>query len=440
MTSDAGLALLNEFMGAIGFSRMAKDAFGQSCSLKTYDNADLLAQKILMLLCGYGTDDEADHLAHDPMFRLLLGKKRLASQPTLSRFVRRLDESSVHHMEKLNWNLLRLAYQRKPPENIVLDVDTTLLPTYGKQEGGAYVYHYDAVGFHPIAVFDGLTGDLVRVELRKGNHYCGKDADMFLKPVLEAYDRDYPGTNVLMRGDSGFATPKLYDLVESYGYQYVIRLKQNQRLVDAVKDVCDEVTAEAAKSDKTYFVRYCEFKYQAASWSRERRVVCRIELHKREEQSLFPDSLMFIVTNLDAPMQEVVAAYCKRGTMENFFKEAKNEFAFTHMSSRSMLTNSNRLWIAALAYTEQEMAVLPSTRTALAADENCRPRDKAREQDDFQAVQQLPAPRSVPASACANIVAGGIAVSLIFDIAKKLFSMQRNPSAPFWGFCQVVFR
>ena len=132
--------------------------------------------------------------------------------------------------------------------------------------------------------------------------------------------------------------------------QYVIRLKQNQRLVDAVKDVCDEVTAEAAKSDKTYFVRYCEFKYQAASWSRERRVVCRIELHKREEQSLFPDSLMFIVTNLDAPMQEVVAAYCKRGTMENFFKEAKNEFAFTHMSSRSMLTNSNRLWIAALAY------------------------------------------------------------------------------------------
>ena len=153
MTSDAGLALLNEFMGAIGFSRMAKDAFGQSCSLKTYDDADLLAQKILMLLCGYSTDDEADHLAHDPMFRLLLGKKRLASQPTLSRFVRRLDESSVHHMEKLNWNLLRLAYQRKPPENIVLDVDTTLLPTYGKQEGGAYVYHYDAVGFHPIAVF-----------------------------------------------------------------------------------------------------------------------------------------------------------------------------------------------------------------------------------------------------------------------------------------------
>ena len=117
-----------------------------------------------------------------------------------------------------------------------------------------------------------------------------------------------------------------------------------------MQDICDEVAAEAAQSDKTYFVRYCEFPYKAKSWSHERRVVCKIELRKREEQSLFPDSLMFVVTNLSAPVWEVIASYCKRGTMENFFKEAKNAFAFTHMSSRSFVTNANRLWIAALAY------------------------------------------------------------------------------------------
>ena len=350
MTSDAGVALWKEFMDSIGFSRMAKETFSAPCSLKTYDDADLLEQKLLMLLCGYDTDDEADHLAHDPMLRLLLGKKRLASQPTMSRFAARLDEDSIRQLEKVNRALLRLAYQRKHPKNIVLDVDTTLLPTYGEQEGGAYVHHYDAVGFHPIAVFDGLTGDLVRIGLRKGNHYCGKDADKFMKPVLEAYDHDEPGTNVLLRGDSGLAMPTLYDLVESYDYRYVIRLKQNPRLMKNVQDLCDEVAAEAARSDETHFVRYCEFPYKAQSWSRERRVVCKIELHKREEQSLFPDSLMFVVTNLTAPMQEVISAYCKRGAMENFFKEAKNAFAFTHMSSRNFVTNANRLWIAALAY------------------------------------------------------------------------------------------
>ena len=350
MTSDAGVALLKEFMDSIGFSRIAKEIFGAPCSLKTYDDADLLEQKLLMLLCGYGTDDEADHLAHDPMLRLLLGKKRLASQPTMSRFATRLNEDSIRQLEEVNGELLRLAYQRKHPENIVLDVDTTLLPTYGAQEGGAYVHHYDAVGLHPIAVFDGLTGDLVRIQLRKGNHYCSKDTDEFLKPVLKAYNRDFPGTNVFVRGDSGFAAPLLYDLVESYDYRYVIRLKQNPCLVKAVQDICDEVAVEAAQSDKTYFARYCDFQYKAKSWSHERRVVCKIELHKREEQSLFPDSLMFVVTNLSAPVQEVIAAYCKRGTMENFFKEAKNAFAFTHMSSRSFVTNANRLWMAALAY------------------------------------------------------------------------------------------
>ena len=30
-----------------------------------------------MLLCCYGTDDEAERLVQDPMFRLLLGKKRM---------------------------------------------------------------------------------------------------------------------------------------------------------------------------------------------------------------------------------------------------------------------------------------------------------------------------------------------------------------------------
>ena len=350
MTSDAGLALLYEFMDKIGFKRMASQRFGKPCPLKTHSDADLLMQKILLLLSGYGTDDEADHLAHEPLLKLLLGKKRLASQPTMSRFMTRLDDETKQQLENLNKEILRASYSAEPPENIVLDVDTTLLPTYGKQEGGEYVYHYDAVGFHPIAVFDGLTGDLVRIELRKGKMYCGKDADKFLKPVLDAYDRDYPGTNVLVRGDSGFANPDVYDLVEKYGYSYVIRLKQNARLMAAVQDICDAMSAEAAQSDKTHFVRYCEFWYKAQSWSHERRVVCKIELHKRAEQSLFPDPPMFIVTNLDAPMQEVIGAYCKRGTMENFFKEAKNEFAFTHMSSRNMLTNANRLWICALAY------------------------------------------------------------------------------------------
>lgn len=350
MTSDSGLALPAEFMRELGFVAAAEAQFGKEAPLRTYSDAELLIQKILMLLSSYSTDDEADYLAYDPMFKMLLGKKRLASQPTLSRFASRLDDESLIQLENLNKWLLQRAYKSVSPENMVLDLDTTLLPAYGKQDGNEYVPHYDAQGFQPIAVFDGLTGDLIRTELRKGSMYGGKDVNKFLAPVLEKYNRDYPGTNILVRGDSGFAMPKLYGLVESYDYKFVIRLKHNPRLAAAVQDVADELAAEAAMSDKTYLVRYGDFYYQANSWSKARRVVFKIEFHRRAEQELFPDPPMFIVTNLEASAMEVIAAYCKRGTMENFFKEAKNEFAFAHMSSHSFVTNANKLQITALAY------------------------------------------------------------------------------------------
>ena len=48
------------------------------------------------------------------------------------------------------------------PESVLFDIDTTLLPTYGKQEGEGFNYHYQAHGYHPILCYDGLTGDLIR--------------------------------------------------------------------------------------------------------------------------------------------------------------------------------------------------------------------------------------------------------------------------------------
>ena len=265
-----------------------------------------------MLIGNYSTDDEADHLAHDPMLTLLLDKKRLASQPTLSRFASRLDEESLVQLEDRNKWLLKRAYDVAPPKNLILDLDTTLLPAYGTQEGNEYVPHYNAEGFQPIAVFDGLTGNLIRAELRKGSMYGGKNVDEFMSPVLETYDRDYPEANVLVRGDSGFAMPRLYELVEGYDYKYVIRLKHNQRLAAAVQDVADDLAAEAARSDKKYLVRYGDFYYKANSWSKARRVVFKMEFHRRAEQELFPDSPMFIVTNLDAPAMEVIWKWPRR--------------------------------------------------------------------------------------------------------------------------------
>ena len=50
--------------------------------------------------------------------------------------------------------------------------DSTLLPTYGNQESAAFNYHYQANGYHPLLCFDGMTGNLLKAELRPGAMYC----------------------------------------------------------------------------------------------------------------------------------------------------------------------------------------------------------------------------------------------------------------------------
>lgn len=50
-------------------------------------------------------------------------------------------------------------------------------------------------------------------------------------------------------------------------------------------------------------VRYKGFLYRAASWSKARRVVAKVEFHSEE---LFP-RVGFIVTNLELPSRAVVA-------------------------------------------------------------------------------------------------------------------------------------
>jgi len=60
----------------------------------------------------------------------------------------------------------------------------------------------------------------------------------------------------------------------------------------------------------------------------------------------------FIVTNLsrNLPPKTVFDIYKKRGTMENYIKEAKNSFYFDKTDSPRFIENSGRMMISLIAY------------------------------------------------------------------------------------------
>ena len=76
---------------------------------------------------------------------------------------------------------------------------------------------------------DGLTRS-DEVVLRKGSGYTSTSVMNFIKPVLFSLRRAYRGATILVRGDSGFAFPQLYDLCEEYGVHYLFKLKANATL------------------------------------------------------------------------------------------------------------------------------------------------------------------------------------------------------------------
>lgn len=347
LSSDTGEFVFREFDETLGFSK----TIAQYLNLKDerayciHSNENLLRQKIYQIIAGYQEDDAADQLTNDPVFTQVLGIDALASQPSLSRFFRRFDQESIVQIEQANQELLDRVHRARQSEVLIFDLDSTHADTYGRQEKTAYNSHYRTVGYHPLVVFDGMTGDFLKAQLRPGNVYTSNGVVEFIRPLIAHYNETFPQTLLLLRGDSGFAMPGLYDLCEKESVSYIIRLKANAIL----NTLAEEIHPSSAVQDvsKTEY-HFEETIYQAQSWSKPRRVI--IQSMRPAGEVFFTHS--FFVTDLGETFtpQAIVQSYQKRGTMENYIKEAKDGFGFAQMKSHTFQVNEARMMISLLAY------------------------------------------------------------------------------------------
>jgi hypothetical protein len=145
------------------------------------------------------------------------------------------------------------------------------------------------------------------------------------------------------RGDAAFASPDLYEYLESEGMIYAIRLPANKVLQESIAHLLRRPVGRPPHHIRCY---YASFSYQAGSWDKKRRVVAKVEWHPGE---LYP-RVGFIVTNLSRPAKRIIAFYNQRGTAEQWIKEGKNAIKWTRLSCRRFRNNEVRLQLHALAY------------------------------------------------------------------------------------------
>lgn len=346
LSSDSGLLLIKEFAHKMGYHKLFSRFKTDDNICRTHKDHQNLCQLIYQIIAGYFNDDDADELTNDPVFKSILNKEALASQPTLSRFWNRMDKDTLKLFDEIILSMRASAYKIQMPKQVLLDVDSTLLNTYGTQEGNGFNYHYKAYGYHPLFCYDGLTGDLLKAELRDGTTYCCNGATDFMQPLLDEYQEKYPDIKLFLRADSGFASPKLFRQCETNGVSYAIKIKANNVLYSHARHL-EEKIAEATKDNIIdYVVRYDEFEYKASKWDYPRRVVVKVEKPNNQLTYIYS----FIVTNMDLDPKETVLYYRNRGTMENFIKESKNGFDFSSTPSKSKMINANHLSLHVLAY------------------------------------------------------------------------------------------
>ncbi len=93
-------------------------------------------------------------------------------------------------------------------------------------------------------------------------------------------------------------------------------------------------------------MRYKSFRYQAASWSKSRRIVAKVEHHAGE---LFP-RVGFIVKNMSLASRSVLRFYNKRGAAEQWIRKASRRRTGASCIATGFGPNEVRLQLAVVAY------------------------------------------------------------------------------------------
>lgn len=345
LSSDGGLMLLRQVDRKIGLTAAVANALHdpRNPDLIVHELRDLVAQRLYGLCCGY--EDLNDHTAlrQDPLMQTAVGTgDDLASSPTLCRMERRANRADVVALNRVLVGQF-IAGQAVPPSELVLDVDASDIPLHGDQEQREFHAYYDHYCYLPLYVYCGKA--MLACVLRRSRIDGAKHAAAVIKLLVTRLRQVWPAVRIIVRGDSGFCRQRLIRWCERHAVGYVIGVARNARLHRVVEG-WEQALAVQYTETGTKQRQIHEFRYAAASWDRERRIITRLEYGR---QGANP---RFIVSNLERPADALYDdLYCQRGEAENRIKETQLDLFGTRTSSRKFLANWLRVLLSALAYT-----------------------------------------------------------------------------------------
>jgi hypothetical protein len=365
-TPHGQLVFFAEFLGATGvFERWVSACPLEYRSGNAPDKRDVLGTLMLGLLAGYRRYAHITALRGDAVAAQALGMNKVVSEDALRRALERIEQtSSTAWMRPALMHSVREALDRP----WVLDIDASIKPLYGHQEGAEIGYNPSKPMRPSHVLHTFLVGNLrlvLDVQVSTGKQHTSGHAKAALGRLLDELGDKRPA---LVRGDSGYGNEGILIELECRAQPYLLRLRQT-------KNVQRLVAQQFSRSDWSRPDRQgcqmVEAQLQLLGWSAKRRVVIvrqrirggiarerRIEAGRQLRLDLQPSvhegdrlwDYAVLVTDVAYPIEAIGQLYRDRADAENGFDELKNQWGLSGFTTQDINRCQTTARACALVY------------------------------------------------------------------------------------------
>lgn len=377
VTREGQLIFFFQFLQAGG----RWEEFLRECPLHYIGNRgsgakNVMGTVMLSALAGHWRYVHINAIRGDGINPGLLGMKGVVSEDAVRLGMARIEETAG-----LEWISTQVLDSISPALGLpwILDIDVTVKPLYGHQQGAAIGYNPQKPG-RPSHVYHSYFVANLRislgVEIRPGNEHAAAKGLPGLWQTLEKLPRhQWPTFN---RGDSGYGNESVMVEHEERDLPYLFKLRHTAKVKDLVIRMMRQGALWEDCGDGWEAI---ESSLKLSGWTQERRVVLVREKPARapirepgksrrgkDRQSLLPQAkgegwdacaspwggkIAVLVTSLDLvafPTKVMPKHYRDRGDAENCFDELKNQWGWGGYTSRRLASCKLMANLVALFY------------------------------------------------------------------------------------------
>lgn len=334
VTPWGGLILFSGLARQAGLEQALREALPfKPTSPNATDPVEVVLAFMAGVLAGSRRLAHIERLRWDEGVRQILGLHRFVSDTTLGRFFRRFGAAEVTAVFE---HLMRWQLRQIPLSAEILDLDSSAMERYGKQEGAVLGYNpkkHRRPSHHPLLATLGTRPWVVHAWLRSGNTSSARGAEAFLEEALALLPE---GVKIpFLRADSGFGIESFLRRVEQKGFLYAIAARFTRGLKNKVALIQDWREIEAG-------IAVSETLFQAQGWSCLRRVVLIRQRTQDKDfirgRELFDDpayAYQAILTNRSDSPEEIWRFYRGHAGIENQIRELKWDYGIDGFCQKS---------------------------------------------------------------------------------------------------------